>query len=340
MQCPSLRVLFIALALVGWPLVASAQSQFTGIVTDESGAAMPGVTVEASSPALIEKVKTAVTDGSGRYTIVDLRPGTYKLTFTLTGFATVIRDELQMTSNFTATINAELKVGSLEESITVSGDTPIVDTQQVSRTTTLGRDLLDGLPTTRSISSIGIVIPGIRLSTPDVGGERVLEASANRSRGLGDNAQTMLIDGMSMTASSGGQMPYTNDQMDAELSVRAAPVHRRDRAVRRAKVEAPEPAARRAPVGRAPAVRPVPVDRREPAVQRERAARREPEARLAPVDPRAALPAKAAPAALAVQRAVLVAPVDRRAALPAKAERAAPVARPARTAARRSTGEG
>src|SRR5581483_682197 len=126
--------------------------------------------------------------------------------------------------NFTATINVELKVGSLEESITVSGATPVVDTQQVSRTVTLGRDLLDSLPTTRSISSIGILIPGIRLSVPDVGGERVLEASANRSRGMGDNAQTMLVDGMSMTASAGGQMPYTNDQMDAELSVRTTAI--------------------------------------------------------------------------------------------------------------------
>jgi hypothetical protein len=220
----SRKALAITLALLLWPLAASAQSLFTGLVSDESGAALPGVTVEASSPALIEKVKTVVTDGAGRYTIVDLRPGTYKLTFSLAGFSTAIRDALEITANFTATINVELKVGSLEESITVSGETPVVDTQQVSRTVTLGRDLLDSLPTTRSISSIGGLIPGIRLSTPDVGGERVLEASANRSRGLGDNAQTMLIDGMSVTASAGGQMPYTNDQMDAELSVRTTAI--------------------------------------------------------------------------------------------------------------------
>ena len=124
------------------PRVVSAQSQFTGLVTDESGGALPGVTVEVASPVLIEKVRTAVTDGTGRYTIVDLRPGTYKLTFTLAGFATAIRDAVELPTKFVATINVEMKVGSLEESITVSGETPVVDTQQAARTVVLGRDLM------------------------------------------------------------------------------------------------------------------------------------------------------------------------------------------------------
>jgi len=214
------RVAVLAIAVATWPAVAAAQSQFTGLVVDESEAALPGVTVEVASPVLIEKVRTAVTDGTGRFTIVNLRPGTYKLTFTLPGFATSVRDGVELPSNFVATINAEMKVGTLEESITVSGATPTVDTQQAARTVVLGRDLIDALPTTRSIQSVGQMIPGVRLSDPDVGGERILEASAMRAHGMGEISQTMYVDGMNVAASDGGQLPYTNDQMDAEISVR------------------------------------------------------------------------------------------------------------------------
>ena len=86
------RIFFFALSAALWPSLVMAQSQFTGLVVDESKAALPGVTVEVSSPVLIEKVRTAVTDGTGRYTIVNLRPGTYRLVFTLGGFATAVRD--------------------------------------------------------------------------------------------------------------------------------------------------------------------------------------------------------------------------------------------------------
>ena len=214
------RIFILAVAAALWPSIAAAQSQFTGLVTDESGAALPGVTIEVASPALIEKLRTAVTDGTGRYTIVDLRPGVYKLTFTLAGFATSIRDAVELPANFVATVNVALKVGSLEESITVSGETPTVDTQQAARTVVLGRDMIDALPTTRSIQSVGQMIPGVRLSAPDVGGERILEASAMRAHGMGEVSQTMYVDGMNVSASDGGQLPYTNDQMDAEISVR------------------------------------------------------------------------------------------------------------------------
>lgn len=210
----------IALVSAVFPAVASAQSQFTGLVTDESGAALPGVTVEVSSPVLIEKVRSAVTDGTGRYTIVDLRPGVYRLSYTLAGFSTAIRDAVELPTNFVATLNVEMKVGTLEENITVSGATPTVDTQQAARTVTLGRELIDALPTTRSIQSVGQMVPGVRLSAPDVGGERILEASAMRAHGMGEVSQTMYVDGMNVSASDGGQLPYTNDQMDAEVSVR------------------------------------------------------------------------------------------------------------------------
>src|SRR2546423_3349496 len=106
----------VFLALV--PASAYAQASITGVVKDSSGAVLAGVTVEASSPALIEKTRTSISDGSGQYRIVDLRAGTYTVTFTLTGFSTIKREGIELTGSFTATVNADLKVGSVQESVT------------------------------------------------------------------------------------------------------------------------------------------------------------------------------------------------------------------------------
>src|SRR5438046_2064352 len=144
---------FVLLAIVALvPTVASAQgvlASITGVVRDTSGAVLPGVTVEVSSPVLIEKTRSAVTDGSGQYRIVDLRAGTYTVTFTLTGFSTVKRDGIELSGSFTATINADMQVGAVEETITVSGETPIVDVQSTRRQTTLSGDTVNAIPTAR-----------------------------------------------------------------------------------------------------------------------------------------------------------------------------------------------
>src|ERR671912_2805683 len=124
------RITRTLIAFAGALLLSSAayaQSAIVGVVKDSSGAAMPGVTVEAASDVLIEKVKSAITDGNGFYRIAELRPGAYTVTFTLTGFKTFRRDGLELPSEFTATLNAELGVGSLEETITVTGASPVVD---------------------------------------------------------------------------------------------------------------------------------------------------------------------------------------------------------------------
>src|SRR5437879_9856429 len=115
------RIAFAVIIAVLVPSFAFAQASINGLVKDSSGAVLPGVTVEAASPALIEKVRTAVTDSSGEYKIVELRPGTYSVTFTLTGFSTVKREGTELTAGITVNISPELRVGSLTETITVSG---------------------------------------------------------------------------------------------------------------------------------------------------------------------------------------------------------------------------
>jgi hypothetical protein len=216
------RAILVAVAcLILFPLAAAAQSSFTGLVRDESGGVLPGVTVEAASPALIEKVRSAVTDETGRYRIVDLRPGTYKLTFTLAGFGTLVRDGLTLASNFNATVNADLSVGALQESVTVSGAAPVVDVQQASRTQVLTRDLVDALPTSRNIMSVGSLVPGLRAGTPDVGGTRAMEQPSMRGHGANNTHNSQLSDGLMIQSieSGGASWQYVDDAMIAETSV-------------------------------------------------------------------------------------------------------------------------
>src|SRR5665213_1059743 len=155
-----LLMLFAAVGLV--PTVVSAQgirASVTGVVKDTSGAVLPGVTIEVASPVLIEKTRSAVTDGSGQYRIVDLQAGTYSVTFTLTGFSSVKREGIELSGSFTATINADMKVGSLEETITVSGETPIVDTQSVRRQVVISDDVIKSMPAARAYAGIMMLIP-------------------------------------------------------------------------------------------------------------------------------------------------------------------------------------
>ena len=146
--------LLVIAGLVLVPALARAQSVFTGTVRDTSGAVMPGVTVEAASPVLLEKVKSTITDENGLYRIVDLRPGTYTLTFTLPGFNTQTRDGIELLSNFTATINIELGVGTLQESVTVSGASPVVDVTQNVKQQVMSREMLDAVPTAKTIQGL------------------------------------------------------------------------------------------------------------------------------------------------------------------------------------------
>jgi hypothetical protein len=217
----------VVLVLVLVPSAVGAQtSSIAGTVRDASGAVLPGVTVEASSPVLIEKVRTGVTDGSGIYRVENLRPGTYLVTFSLAGFSVVRREGIEITSDFTATVNAELKVGALEETITVTGESPVVDTQSITQRTVMTREVLDVIPTGRNIQAIGIMIPGTSLSlggggalSRDVGGSAGMQQSPLILRGSTDAVQT--IEGLrlnNLEANGSYSGVYWNDGSFQELS--------------------------------------------------------------------------------------------------------------------------
>src|SRR4029453_6634658 len=141
-----MRIAFVVTSTVLAPAAALAQGVITGTVKDSSGAVLPGVSVEAASPVLIERAHTAVTDSNGLYRIVDLRPGTYTLTVSLPGFATVKREGIELIGTSTLTIPIDLKVGELQETVTVTGASPVVDVQNTRRETVIGSGVLELLP--------------------------------------------------------------------------------------------------------------------------------------------------------------------------------------------------
>jgi len=198
------RVVLWAFA-VFLPSVAFAQGSITGVVKDASGGVLPGVSVEAASPALIEKVRAAVTDGTGQYRIEDLRPGIYTLTVSLTGFSTYKREGIEMSGTFTATINADLKVGSLSETITVSGETPVVDVQSASREITLSTDVVKSIPTVRSYNGIVVIVPGVVTNLNDtVTGTATTQFPIHGGR---NNEGRLTIDGLNIGNPPGGNQP-------------------------------------------------------------------------------------------------------------------------------------
>jgi hypothetical protein len=165
-----------------------------------SGAVLPGVTVEVASDVLIEKTRSVSTDSQGEYKVVDLRPGTYVVTFSLQGFHVQAR-RLELPSNFTATINAEMKVGALEESVTVSGASPVVDVQTNRKTQVLSRDVLDAVPSAKTIQSLGQLIVGVTLTSPDVGGSRAMQQTYFAVHGVGASGAMVTVGRLSPTAS-------------------------------------------------------------------------------------------------------------------------------------------
>ena len=215
------QLLLVALGfLVLAPVGAAAQSSMAGEVTDNTGGILPGVTVEASSPVLIEGSRVAITDGSGRYTIIDLRPGTYVVSFELPGFGTQVRDEIVLQADVAMNIDVTMSVGGLEETVTVSGQAPVVDVQQVQRIEVLSKALQEAIPTGRSSWSYALLIPGVKVHKADVGGTSGAQQSEMMGRGLDAGHNSIEIDGMIVSPMfrDGRYQAYLNPLMSAETS--------------------------------------------------------------------------------------------------------------------------
>jgi hypothetical protein len=219
----SLGPLLIVLSTLILPTAALAQAAITGVVKDASGGVLPGATVEASSPVLIEKVRTVVTDASGQYRIVDLRPGTYTVTFSLQGFGTVKREGIELAGNFVATINGDLKVGSLEETITVTGESPIVDVQSTRTQSIIDKEVLAAIPSSRNVVGIQAIIPGMSVNGDSGGIAGTMQGGAAAIHGGRGMDSRIYADGINMgwagSSGGGGQMPQVAASQEVVMTI-------------------------------------------------------------------------------------------------------------------------
>jgi Carboxypeptidase regulatory-like domain len=202
-----MQVLRRTIVLLSWlvilPASAYAQATMAGVVKDSSGAVLPGVTVEASSSSLIEKVRTAVTDGTGQYRITELTPGTYTVTFTLAGFATIKRAGVDMTGAGVTTISADMRVGAVSETVTVTGETPVVDVQtSTRRQVVLTSAMIEAIPASRGYGNLLAAVPGIQATGMDV--SSAVSTNFFTARGGRGNEGTIQIDGMNVGSAFNG----------------------------------------------------------------------------------------------------------------------------------------
>ena len=201
------RIVAVALIAIVMPALAFAQASITGVVRDTSGAVLPGVSVEAASPALIEKVRSTVTNDTGQYRIENLRPGTYEITFTLAGFSSVKRDSIELQGSFSATINADMRVGEIAETVTVTGESPIVDVQNATQQRVLSHEVIDAIPTGRSDKNLATLIPGVSIAgaiSQDVGGTQDQVSSQLVVHGSRGTDQRLTQNGVSLGITANG----------------------------------------------------------------------------------------------------------------------------------------
>src|SRR5262252_143615 len=215
---PSIQLLIISIFMLLVPtlMYAQAGAALTGIVTDPSGAVLPGVMVEARSPVLIEQVRSSVSDETGRYRIVDLRPGTYSVTFGLPGFASILREGIELTGTFVATVNAELRVGTVQETVTVSSETPLVDTQSTKTQETLTNDVVNSIPSGRQYFSLTTLIPALNVQGNDVGGVQGPIFSVFQAHGGRRDVGQVHVEGLSMGFQGLGVSSYVPEVSTAQ----------------------------------------------------------------------------------------------------------------------------
>jgi hypothetical protein len=215
--------LLVVLVSLLVPSAAFAQAAITGVVKDTSGAVLPGVTVEAASPVLIEKVRSVTTDATGQYRIVDLRPGVYAVTMSLTGFTTVKREGIELSGNFVATVNGDLRIGSLEETITVSGESPIVDVQSTRSQQIIDKDVLAAIPSSRNVVGIQSIIPGMNVAGDSGGIAATMQGGAAAIHGGRGMDSRIYADGINMgwagSSGGGGQMPQVAAAQEVVMTI-------------------------------------------------------------------------------------------------------------------------
>jgi hypothetical protein len=205
---------------MAFPAIAAAQSAFTGTVRDSSGAVLPGVTVEASSPVLIEGTRSTVSDSDGQYRITDLRPGVYTVTFTLPGFKQQRLEKVELRVDFVGTLNGTLEVGAIEEAITVTGASPTVDVSSNSKVEVMTAEILEQVPTGRTIQGLAQLVSGVSLNVPDVGGSRAMQQTYMSTRGLTSANNIVTVDGLMVNGldGDGAVQQYFNQAMMEEMS--------------------------------------------------------------------------------------------------------------------------
>src|SRR5258705_4278246 len=217
------QMLLAASVLCLLPSVAHAQASLAGVARDTSGGVLPGVTVEAASPALIEKVRTATTDNNGQYRIENLRPGTYSVAFTLAGFAIVKREGVELNGSATASVNADMRVGGLEETVTVTGESPLVDVQNTVKQTVMTHEVIDAIPTGRSDRNLAMLVPAVTVTggtiSQDVGGTADQQNATMSVHGSRGGDQRIMYNGVSVGVAANGANTLMAPNMSAYQEV-------------------------------------------------------------------------------------------------------------------------
>ena len=216
------RSLVVLLVVFLLPAAVHAQAAITGVIRDASGGVLPGVTVEASSPVMIERIRSVISDDTGQYRIVDLRPGIYSLTFSLPGFSTVLREGIELSGTFVASVNTMLRVGALEETITVTGETPIVDVQSAKVQQTVSKEILAAIPSSRNAAGIQSLVPGMSNTTDSGGITGVMTGGAGSIHGGRANDSRTYSDGNNTGwaggSAGGGNTPNVAGAQEVVLS--------------------------------------------------------------------------------------------------------------------------
>ena len=224
-----LRVLTAISLFLLIPVAAHAQATLSGLVRDTSGAVLPGVTVEASSPVLIEKMRSTTTDSNGRYTIPDLRPGVYRVAFSLSGFRTSVRENIELAGTSIFAVNADLTIGNVEETVTVSSDVPLVNLESTTRQTVMDQELVTAIPSSRTPFTVGVLIPGVKkgaFMSQDVGGSVVQEVASLEANGGRTADQRMMVNGVALSSMiaggwGGGAVPNATGTSEFAIDVSA-----------------------------------------------------------------------------------------------------------------------